>query len=313
MDIGTDIDFWKLTRQIVDHMVSTNKVNVYLGYDVFQISQSPDTTWTVNMYNKAEKIKKTITTKFIFVWAGGGALPLLQKADIVKKKWLWWFPVSGQWLVCTNPSLIAQHDAKVYGKAALWAPPMSVPHLDTRMIDGQKALLFGPYAGFTTKFLKKWSFWDLPFSIRWYNILAMMWAGIHNLPLTKYLIDQVLQSSEDRLAALREYVVDARQEDWVLQEAWYRVQIIKADKKDGGVLQFGTEVIVSEDKTFATLLWASPWASTAVSIMLEIVEKCFPHYTDALPTLIFSYGKRLSDDAVLTQQVRARTYKILGI
>jgi len=140
-----------------------------------------------------------------------------------------------------------------------------------------------------------------------------MWAGIHNLPLTKYLIDQVLQSSEDRLAALREYVVDARQEDWVLQEAWYRVQIIKADKKDGGVLQFGTEVIVSEDKTFATLLWASPWASTAVSIMLEIVEKCFPHYTDALPTLIFSYGKRLSDDAVLTQQVRARTYKILGI
>jgi len=313
MDIGTDIDFWKLTRQIVDHMVSTNKVNVYLGYDVFQISQSPDTTWTVNMYNKAEKIKKTITTKFIFVWAGGGALPLLQKADIVKKKWLWWFPVSGQWLVCTNPSLIAQHDAKVYGKAALWAPPMSVPHLDTRMIDGQKALLFGPYAGFTPKFLKKWSFWDLPFSIRWYNILAMMWAGIHNLPLTKYLIDQVLQSSEDRLAALREYVVDARQEDWVLQEAWYRVQIIKADKKDGGVLQFGTEVIVSEDKTFATLLWASPWASTAVSIMLEIVEKCFPHYTDALPTLIFSYGKRLSDDAVLTQQVRARTYKILGI
>ena len=190
---------------------------------------------------------------------------------------------------------------------------MSIPHLDTRIIDGQKALLFGPYAGFTTKFLKQWSFWDLPFSIRWYNIVAMIWAGIHNLPLTKYLIDQVLQSSKDRLDALREYVVDAREEDWVLKEAWYRVQIIKADKKTGGILQFGTEVIVSQDKTFATLLWASPWASTAVSIMLEIIEKCFPEYTDSIPELIPSYGKKLSDDKALTQEVREWSHKILWI
>lgn len=313
MNIGTDIDFWKLTHQILDHTVSTNKANLYLGYDVSHISKSTNTTWTVDIYNQKEKIKKRLTTKFIFVGAGGGALPLLQKAGIVEKKWVWWFPVSGQWLVCTNPNIIAQHEAKVYGKAALWAPPMSVPHLDTRIIDGQKALLFGPYAGFTTKFLKQWSFWDLPFSIRWYNIVAMIWAWIHNIPLTKYLIDQVLQSSEDRLTALREYVVDARKEDWVLKEAWYRVQIIKADKKDGGVLQFGTEVIVSQDKTFATLLWASPWASTAVSIMLEIIEKCFPHYIDSIPELIPSYWKKLADDKSLTKQVREWSHTILWI
>lgn len=313
MNIGTDIDFWKLTRQILDHTVSTNKVNLYLGYDVSHISQSIDTSWIVDIHNKKERIKKSFTTKFIFVGAGGWALPLLQKAGIVEKKWVWWFPVSGQWLVCTNPTIIAQHEAKVYGKAALWAPPMSVPHLDTRIIDGQKALLFGPYAGFTTKFLKQWSFWDLPFSIRWYNIVAMIWAGIHNLPLTKYLIDQVLQSSEDRLTALREYVVDARNEDWVLKEAWYRVQIIKADKKDGGILQFGTEVIVSQDKTFATLLWASPWASTAVSIMLEIVEKCFPQYTDSISELIPSYGKKFADDKVLTKEIREWSHTILWI
>ncbi len=313
MDIGTDIDFWKLTHQILDYTVSTNKANLYLGYDVSHISQSTNTIWTVDIYNQKEKIKKRLTTKFIFVGAGGGALPLLQKAGIVEKKWVWWFPVSGQWLVCTNPDIIAQHEVKVYGKAALWAPPMSVPHLDTRMIDGQKALLFGPYAGFTTKFLKQWSFWDLPFSIRWYNIVAMIWAGIHNIPLTKYLIDQVLQSSEDRLAALREYVIDARKEDWLLKEAWYRVQIIKADKKDGGILQFGTEVIVSQDKTFATLLWASPWASTAVSIMLEIVEKCFPQYTDSISELIPSYGKKLADDKILTKEVRDWSHTILWI
>lgn len=313
MNIGTDIDFWKLTRQIIEYTVSNDKAHLYLGYDVCNLLQSSNTHWTVNIHNKKEKAKKTITTKFIFVWAGGGALPLLQKAGITEKNWIWWFPVSGQWLVCTNPTIISQHDAKVYGKAALWAPPMSVPHLDTRIIDGKKALLFGPYAGFTTKFLKQWSFWDLPLSIRWYNIIAMIWVGIHNLPLTKYLIDQVLQSSEDRLTTLREYVVDARKEDRVLQEAWYRVQIIKADKKDGGVLQFGTEVIVSQDKTFATLLWASPWASTAVSIMLEIVERSFPQYIDTISDIIPSYGKKLANDKKLTQEIREWSHKILWI
>lgn len=57
--------------------------------------------------------------------------------------------------MCTDPVVVAKHNAKVYGKAAVGAPPMSVPHLDTRVIDGKKALLFGPYAGFTTKYLKK--------------------------------------------------------------------------------------------------------------------------------------------------------------
>ncbi len=313
MDIGTDINFWTLTRQIFTHLSDKKNIDIYLDTEVINLSQDSYKEWNISIKNNKNSLKDKIHSKFIFVGAGGWALPLLQKTWIKQKKWIWGFPVSGQWLVCTNPKVIAQHEAKVYGKAALWAPPMSVPHLDTRVIDGKKALLFGPYAWFTTKFLQQWSFWDLPFSIRWYNILAMLWAGIHNLPLTKYLIKQVMQSSDDRLAALREYVIDARKEDRELREAWYRVQIIKADKKKWWVLQFGTEVIVSEDKSFATLLWASPWASTAVSIMLEVIEKSFPEYVDKITTLIPSYGSKLENNENLTKKMRQWSHKILGI
>lgn len=313
MDIGTDINFWALTHQIFDYLATKNKIDMYLGHEVINLSQSSSRIWNIDICDTKNYWDKKLTAKFVFVWAGWWALPLLQKAWIKEKRWIWWFPVSGQWLVCTNPEVVSQHNIKVYGKAALWAPPMSVPHLDTRIIDGKKSLLFGPYAWFTTKFLKKWSFRDLPLSIRWYNIIAMLWAGIHNLPLTKYLINQVMQSSDDRLKALREYVVDANKEDRKLQEAWYRVQIIKSDKKQWWILQFGTEVIVSEDKTFSTLLWASPWASTAVSIMLEVVEKSFPQYTKKIHKIIPSYGKQLADDEPLTKKMRQWSHKILWI
>lgn len=313
MDIGTDIDFWALTRQIFNYLSQKNIIDLYLDHEVVNLSQSSSKIWHIDIINNKNNWNKKIFSKFVFVWAGWWALPLLQKAWIKEKKWIWWFPVSGQWLVCTNPDIVSKHNVKVYGKAAFGAPPMSVPHLDTRIINGKKSLLFGPYAWFTTKFLKKGSFRDLPFSIRRYNIIAMLWAGIHNLPLTKYLINQVMQSSDDRLNALREYVVNANKEDRKLQEAWYRVQIIKSDSKQWWILQFGTEVIVSEDKTFSTLLWASPWASTAVSIMLEILEKSFPQYTKKIHKIIPSYGKRLSENEQLTKSIRKWSHKVLWI
>lgn len=321
MAIGTDVDFWSLTHQIITHLTQSDKVSLHLGHHIRNLSQDNNGTRTIVAHDKNTDSNKTITTPFVFIGAWGWALPLLQKSHIVEWKWFGGFPVSGQRLICNNPSIIEQHAAKVYGKAALWAPPMSVPHLDTRIIDGKKALLFGPYAGFTTKFLQKWSFLDLPLSIHYNNIRSMLWAGAHNLPLTKYLIDQVRQSMNDRLDALREYVIDARPEDWDLKEAGYRVQIIKADKKQGGTLQFGTEVIVSADHTLATLLGASPWASTAVDIMVNIIEQCFPQYCEssddqtspAIQKLIPTYGKHLRDNVEALEEMRKWTGKVLQI
>jgi malate dehydrogenase (quinone) len=221
--------------------------------------------------------------------------------------------------VCNKQDIIEKHHAKVYGKASVGSPPMSVPHLDTRMIDGQQALLFGPFAGFSTKFLKHGSYMDLPLSVKWDNIFPLVSAGIHNIPLTKYLITQVTQSENDRLNALLEYFPTAKLEDWTLQQAGQRVQVIKKDEAEGGILEFGTEVVYAEDGSLATLLGASPGASTSVSIMIDVLRKCFPEYIDSpewtaeLSKLIPSYGKDLAENSELCYATRTRTSQILEL
>jgi malate dehydrogenase (quinone) len=273
--------------------------------------------WELRLKDLHTGAKKRVRTPFVFIGAGGGALPLLQKADIPEARHYGGFPVSGQWLRCTNPEVIARHNAKVYGKASVGAPPMSVPHLDTRRINDEKALLFGPYAGFSTKFLKGGSWLDLVKSVKVGNLVPMLSAGWNNIPLTRYLIQQVMQSDEDRMAALREYYPEAREEDWTLEVAGQRVQVIKADEEEGGVLEFGTEVVAASDGSLAALLGASPGASTAVSIMLSLIEKCFPdrvaEWTPKLEKLIPSYGKDLAEDAELLARVREETGRVLGI
>jgi malate dehydrogenase (quinone) len=313
MSIGTDIDFGSLTRQMISHLTISDHVYMHNNHRVVDLRKQSDGLRHISVHDTIANTTHIVRAPFVFIGAGGWALPLLQKSGIAERKWFWWFPVSGQRLVCNNPEIIEQHYAKVYGKAALGAPPMSVPHLDTRIIDGKKALLFGPYAWFTTKFLKKWSFLDLPKSIKYHNMIAMIAAGAHNIPLTTYLINQVRQSSDDRLAALREYMPDAHKDDRDLIEAGYRVQIIAPDAKHWGKLQFGTEVIVSADKSFSTLLGASPWASTSVSIMVEIVEKCFPQYIDRITDIIPSYGTSLGDNNNLLGTIRKRTHTTLGL
>jgi malate dehydrogenase (quinone) len=147
----------------------------------------------------------------------------------------------------------------------------------------------------------------------------MLSAGYHNMGLTKYLIQQVTQSREDRLEALKEYLPDAKMEDWVLETAGQRVQVIKRDEEQGGKLEFGTEVINSADGTLAVLLGASPGASTAVSIMLELMERCYPDlikteaWQQKLRTMIPSYGKQLNADPELLAQVREHSDKMLGL
>jgi malate dehydrogenase (quinone) len=253
------------------------------------------------------------------VGAGGGALPLLQKSGIPKSKGFGGFPVSGQWLVCTNPAVIEKHNAKVYGKASVGSPPMSVPHLDTRMIDGKKALLFGPYAGFSTRFLKKGSLLDLFTSIKFNNILPLLAVGRDNMALTKYLISQVLQSSGDRLKALQEYFPAAKLMNGILDIAGQRVQVIKKDAKRTGVLEFGTEVVTSADGSISALLGASPGASTSVPIMVDLISRCFKEefktaaWQEKFKQMIPSYGQSLVNDEALAVATRERTSKALGL
>lgn len=314
---GTDLDFGALTRNLIS-LLQQQGSGVYLQHKVTELTRLPDTRWYVEVQDLATGKASHITARFVFLGAGGGALPLLQKSGIPEGRGYGGFPVSGQWLRCTNRSVIERHGAKVYGKPALGAPPMSVPHLDTRVISGQRELLFGPFAGFSTKFLKHGSFADLPASIGPGNLVPMLAAGAQNLPLTRYLIGQVMQSQADRIAALRDFVPNVQDDDWKLEIAGQRVQIIKADPAKGGKLEFGTEVIRSADGSLAALLGASPGASTAVSIMLTMVEKGVSvlrgkSVEAALKELVPAYGEPLSQNAALVESVAQRTRSILQL
>ena len=318
MTLGTDVNFGALTRMMFNHLQNMEHVNMHFHHEVRKLKQK-DGLWEVKFKNESTGKKRLVKAKFVFIGAGGGSLPLLEKTNIPEGKGFGGFPVSGQWLKCINPEVIEQHNAKVYGKASVGAPPMSVPHLDTRMIDGKKALLFGPYAGFSTRFLKHGSLLDLPLSIKVNNIRPMISAGLDNLQLTKYLIDQVRQSPEDRMVALREYLPTAKMEDWVLETAGQRVQVIKKDEKHGGILEFGTEVVTAADGSIAALLGASPGASTAVSIMLTLLERCFadqtktPAWQEKLKQMIPSYGQQLSGNGALTDRIRTETSEVLKL
>lgn len=319
MDIGTDVNFGALTRKLFRYLFDFSDVKLHLAHEVHDLEQDENGKWKIEVKNLTTGKKRTITTKFVFIGAGGGSLPLLEKSGIPESKGYGGFPVSGQWLICHNLAVIEQHNAKVYGKAAVGSPPMSVPHLDTRMIDGKKSLLFGPYAGFSTKFLKNGSFWDLPSSIKISNIKPMVMAGIHNIPLTKYLIEQVSQSAEDRLASLHEYFPEAMADDWELETAGQRVQVIKKDEEEGGVLEFGTEVVSAADGSISALLGASPGASTAVAIMIDLLQRCFPDkmktpaWQDKIKEMIPSHGKSFADDTDLCRQSRKRTAAALNL
>ncbi|SHM41644.1 malate:quinone oxidoreductase [Flavobacterium xinjiangense] len=319
MAIGTDVNFGELTRSMFNYLAKLDGVTMHFHHEVQKLKQREDKSWRIKITDLATGQKRKAYTKFVFIGAGGGSLPLLEKADVPEGKGFGGFPVSGQWLKCTNPEVIAKHQAKVYGKASVGAPPMSVPHIDSRMIDGEKALLFGPFAGFSTRFLKNGSYSDLPLSIKTDNIIPMIAAGIKNIPLTKYLIEQVRQSPKDRINALREYVPTARSKDWKIERAGQRVQVIKKDEKEGGILEFGTEVITTADGSLAVLLGASPGASTAVSIMTDLVGKCFkneivnPEWQEKLKKMIPSYGQTLNDKPSLLEEIRKNTAEILKL
>lgn len=315
---GADVDFGSLTRNMVASLEKQNGFDLRLGHEVTALKKNGGNNWHVTIKNRSSGKKEAITAGFVFLGAGGGALPLLQKSDIPESKGYGGFPVSGQWLVCQNEDVIKQHHAKVYGKAAIGAPPMSVPHLDTRIINGKPALLFGPYAGFTTQFLKAGSRLDLLKSVSANNLKPMIDVGLNNMDLTRYLISEVMQSHKDRVATLQQYLPSAKAEDWTLAHAGQRVQIIKKDEKGRGKLEFGTELVAAEDGTLAALLGASPGASVAAQAMIEVLERCFRMRMDGgwkskLKALVPSYGESLVDNAHLLQDIRRHTLTTLGL
>jgi malate dehydrogenase (quinone) len=313
------VNFGALTEAMIAHAEGLDNVKIYLNHEVRDIEKEDNNTWKLTIKNLVTHDSIETNADFVFIGAGGGSLPLLQKSGIEEAEGYGGFPISGQWLKCTNENIIQQHNAKVYGKASVGAPPMSVPHLDTRKINGKKELLFGPFAGFSTKFLKNGSYFDLPKSIEWHNMFPMIAAGWHNLPLTKYLVQQVTQSAGDRLHALKAYYPAAKMEDWQLVIAGQRVQVIKEDKKEGGILEFGTELVCAADGSLAALLGASPGASTAVPVMINVLKKCFPEHFNSpewqtiLKEIIPTLEKPWDEYELLCQEIREWTGDVLSL
>lgn len=319
VEYGADVDFGSLTRSMVEYLQSQPNFELMLSSPVHYLDQRDNGRWKVRVRNQKTGELTKLEAGFVFLGAGGGALPLLQKSGIKEARGYGGFPVSGQWLVCQKPEIVKQHDSKVYGKAPIGAPPMSVPHLDTRIINGEPALLFGPFAGFTTRFLKQGSMFDLFGSVRAANLRPMLSVSKNNMDLTRYLIGEVFQSHSDRVASLRNFFPEAQEDDWELKMAGQRVQIIKQAEGGGGKLEFGTEIVAAHDGTLAALLGASPGASTAANAMIDVLERCFPEklktaeWQERMKVLVPSYGQSLVDDEALLTSVRERTLSTLKL
>ncbi len=313
---GTDVDFGSLTRQLFGNL-RADGVSIQTGVAVTGLKRNAEGEWRLKLRREVGQSVGYAQARFVFVGAGGGALKLLQQSRIPEAKGFAGFPISGAFLRSDDPDVVARHTAKVYGKASEGAPPMSVPHLDTRVVDGETSLLFGPYAGWSPKYLKTGSVTDMFETIKGHNIWPMIRAGLANLGLVNYLVGEVFASRQQRLEALREFMPEAKDEDWRLITAGQRVQVMKKDAAKGGVLQFGTELVTGADGTIAGLLGASPGASTAVHVMLTLFERCFPEqlprWREPLRELIPSYGTKLNEDPAAARASLEHTARVLQL
>ncbi|ALB61197.1 Malate:quinone oxidoreductase [Cronobacter condimenti 1330] len=317
--VGTDVNYGEITRQLVGSLKKTRNFTLETSSEVTDFKRNADNSWHVTITDVNSGKEHAVDAKYVFIGAGGGALKLLQKTGIPEADNYAGFPVGGSFLVSENPDIARQHGEKVYGQASVGAPPMSVPHLDARFLDGKRVVLFGPFATFSTKFLKNGSFFDLLSTTTMQNVMPMTNVGLDNFDLVKYLVGQVMLSDEDRFEALKEYYPSARKEDWKLIQAGQRVQIIKKDAEKGGVLKLGTEIVTDQQKTLAALLGASPGASTAAPISLNVLKQLFPaqfnspEWQSKLREIVPSYGQKLNGNVALTQQVWDETASTLQL
>lgn len=313
---GTDVDFGSITRQLFSYL-SSNGASVASNSEVIDLNRNSDQSWNITIKEISTSNTQYVNAKFVFVGAGGWALKLLQKSGIAEAKGYGTFPVGGQWLRSSKPELVAKHKAKVYSQAATGAPPMSVPHLDTRVVDGKASLLFGPYATANPKFLKNGSVFDLPASLRLSNLKPYLAVGLTNFSLVRYLVGELLKTKRMKFKSLQEFMPSAVAEDWELLDAGQRAQVIKKDTKRGGILQFGTEVVTARDGSICGLLGASPGASTAVHAMIEVLERSFaksiPNFSSKMKNLIPSYGTHLSASPKKAAESLAKTAAILKL
>ncbi|MEN4929650.1 malate dehydrogenase (quinone) [Erwinia billingiae] len=307
--VGTDVNYGEITRQLVGSLKKNDNFKLETSTEATDFKRNADNSWHVTVTDVKTGNTHAVDAKYVFIGAGGGALKLLQKTGIPEADNYAGFPVGGSFLVTENPDITRLHGEKVYGQASVGAPPMSVPHLDARFLDGKRVVLFGPFATFSTKFLKQGSFLDLLSTTTTKNVIPMTDVGLDNFDLVKYLIGQVMLSDDDRFAALKEYYPSARKEDWKLIQAGQRVQIIKKDADKGGVLKLGTEIVTDQQKTLAALLGASPGASTAAPISINVMKKLFPEqfnspeWQSKIRTIVPSYGQELNGNVALTQKV----------
>ncbi len=319
MPVGTDVNFGEITRQFVAYLQSQPQFTLSLSSEVREIKRNDDGTWRVSYVNLKSGDRLDVDAKFLFIGAGGGALRLLQASGIPEARDFAAFPVGGSFLVTENPDIVNRHLAKAYGKASVGSPPMSVPHLDTRVIDGKRIILFGPFATFSTKFLKNGSYMDLFGSTTSHNVMPMLHVGVDEFPLVQYLAGQLMLSDEDRFNALKEYFPLAKKEDWRLWQAGQRVQIIQRDEAKGGILKLGTQIVKSKDNTIAGLLGASPGASTAAPIMLGVLETVFkdklatPAWQQKVRQMIPTYGTKLNDHPAKVYEEWVATSEVLQL
>lgn len=318
MDVGSDVNYGAITTQLVNNLNKQSNFKLQTSTEVTGISQNDDKTWSISFTNLKTGATDHVKTRFVFIGAGGAAVKLLQMTGLPEAKQYAGFPVGGVFLMTDNPKVTAGHTAKVYGRAELGAPPMSVPHIDTRYIDGKKYVLFGPFATYSNKFLKQGSQLDLLKSTTKNNVLPMTAIGMENLDLVKYLVSQVMMTDADRFNELKKYYPDAKPEDWRMNQGGQRVQIIKKEPGKPASLQFGTEIFASKDGAVTALLGASPGASTSPYIMLSLLEKAFPQqvkgkWNPKLHEIVTSYQQELSTNPMLLDQVRQDTSKTLGL
>jgi malate dehydrogenase (quinone) len=307
--VGTDVNYGEITRQLIGSLKKDQNFKLETLSEVTDFKRNGDNSWHVTIKDVKSGDKRSVDAKYVFIGAGGGAIKLLQKTGIPEADNYGGFPVGGSFLMTENPEIANRHLEKVYGQASVGAPPMSVPHIDSRTLDGKKVVLFGPFATFSTKYLKNGSLFDLLSATTTSNIIPMTHVGIDNFDLVKYLIGQVMLNDDDRFAALKEYYPNARKEDWKLIQAGQRVQIIKKDAEKGGLLKLGTEIVTDQQKTLAALLGASPGASTAAPITLDVMKKLFPEqfaspeWQQKIRAIVPSFGQKLNGNTALTQQV----------
>ena len=271
IETGTDVNFGALTQQMAEHAAQDLGVKIEYGTHVKRVHKSPAGSWLVETERHGAPVR--YKADVLFVGAGGGAFPILKKSHLPFAKRFTGFPVGGRFLQAPISAEQADHyRAKTYGKAKVGAPPMSVPHLDLRVADGQHYLLFGPFASFKPVLEKGRGFFDYLRAMRLHDIPGLLNVTLEHFPLVKYLVSETFKGEKSMFEELESFAPGlSKKFDWKPVHAGQRVQIIK-----DGDLQMGTEILVSKDKTYGTLLGASPGASVSPEVMLRCLEQLLP-------------------------------------